>query len=133
MQEFETLRPHSIESINKIIELLKEKPMTLREISKRCDASINSLQRHITRLKRVNKIHVVEYVEQYNKKGEAMKYSHSALYAISDGRNLPKKVKPLRLTSFESEIKVLQVRASDVPFPRNTDPLMHALFGMIWK
>lgn len=129
--DFGMMRPHSIEKVNKVLELLKEKPMTLREIEKSIGVSIIALQRHITMLKKANKIHVVEYVGQYNKKGELMKYGHTALYALSNGSNLPKKVKPLRLTSFESEVKVLQIRALDVPFPRNTDPLMQALFGMI--
>jgi hypothetical protein len=132
MIDFGTMRPKSIEMINKIIELLKEKPMTLIEIENLCkNTPVKSLQRHITKLKQANKIHVVEYVEQYNKKGDLLKYGHSAMYALSDGNNLPKKVKPLRLTSFESQIKVNQYPAASLPFPRNTDPLMHALFGMI--
>lgn len=122
-------RKESVEKLNNICEALKEKPMTLLEIEDKLGFKRNALQKYLFELRRTNRVHIASYNAKNKDNGKSSKHSNAALFKLGKGISAPRKTYVSK--NDYSDVKVFIVTATAMPFPKNTDPLMHALYGMI--
>jgi hypothetical protein len=111
---------------------LKDKPMTLRSIESSMGIKKNGLYKYMVELKRTNRIHICDYIQLLDSLGNKMRYCKASVFKLGEGEDLKRKSRVKKSHEVEdNDIQVIHVKAISRPFPRNTDPLMHALFGMI--
>lgn len=128
--------PFALKKIDEIINVLSKEQMTLFQLEKTMLCGKNSLYPYLVHLRKQKRIFVSDYVVKIAilKSGKEHK-SKTAMFKAGIGVDLKRSAKPYKqrekIDVEISDMKVKIVKATDVPFFKNTDPLMQALYGMI--